>query len=79
MKKLLYTMGLILLMTSCGSDKYESWAEPMANGPETPQSVVLAVSPAAAIDYASLTAEKVQLFVPSSGMPSPCPTSSTQC
>jgi len=64
MKKLLYTMGLLLLMTSCGSDKYESWVEPMANGPETPQSVSLDVAPAAAIDYATLTAEEVQLFVP---------------
>ena len=64
MKKLLYTMGLVLLMTSCGSDKYESWVDPMANGPETPQSVSLDVAPAAAIDYATLTAEEVQLFVP---------------
>lgn len=57
-------MGLVLLMTSCGSDKYEDWAEPMANGPEDAQSVTLAVSPASAIDYANLTAEEVQLFVP---------------
>lgn len=64
MKKILYMMGLVLLMTSCGSDKYEDWAEPMANGPEDAQSVTLAVSPASAIDYANLTAEEVQLFVP---------------
>lgn len=64
MKKLFYMMGLALLMVSCGSDKYEDWASPMANGEEGSQSVTMAVGNAAAIDYATLTADEVQLFVP---------------
>lgn len=54
-------MGIALLMASCTED-YKDWADPITNGPEDPISVGISVSPANAIDFATLTAETVQLF-----------------
>lgn len=57
-------MGIALLLTSCGTDMYEDWASPMSNGDEGSESVTLAVTSANAIDYANVTTDQVQLFVP---------------
>ena len=61
MKKILSMMGIALLMASCTED-YKDWADPITNGPEDPISVGISVSPASAIDFATLSAETVQLF-----------------
>ena len=54
-------MGIALLMASCTED-YKDWADPIANGPEEPISVGISVSPANAIDFATYTGAKAQLF-----------------
>ena len=54
-------MGIALLMASC-TDDYTDWADPIKNGPEDPIGVGITVTPAAAIDFATTTAETVQLF-----------------
>lgn len=54
-------MGIALLMASC-TDDYKDWADPITNGPEDPIGVGITVSPAAAIDFATTTAETIQLF-----------------
>ena len=56
-------MGLVLLMASC-SDNYTDWANPQSNAQEDAKTVNLTVNPASAIDFATLTADSVQLFVP---------------
>ena len=63
MKKILSMMGIALLMASCSED-YTDWANPLSNEQEEPKTVTLALDNAADIDYATLTAETVQLFVP---------------
>ncbi|MBR1687300.1 MAG: DUF5115 domain-containing protein [Prevotella sp.] len=64
MKKILSMLGIALLMASC-SETYEEWLSPQANGAEAAQTVEMTVGAAPAVDYANLTAENVQLFVPS--------------
>ena len=61
MKKILSMMGIALLMASCTED-YKDWADPITNGPEEPISVGITASPASPVDFATLTAESVQLF-----------------
>ena len=61
MKKILSMMGIALLMASCTED-YTDWAQPITNGPEEPFSVGISVSPASAIDFATVASETVQLF-----------------
>ena len=63
MKKILYGLTLMAAMVSCTED-YKDWASPTVNPQEEPQSVTLSVANAAAINYDGLTAETVQLFVP---------------
>lgn len=54
-------MSMALLMAGCTED-YKDWAQPFQNGPEEPVSVSISVSPAAAIDFATITDETVKLF-----------------
>ncbi len=54
-------MSMALLMAGC-TDDYKDWAQPFQNGPEEPVSVSISVSPAAAIDFATITDETVKLF-----------------
>jgi len=61
MKKILSLMGMALLMASC-TDDYKDWAKPFSNAPEEAYSVSLSASPASAIDFATVTADKVQVF-----------------
>lgn len=63
MKKILSMMGIALLMASCSED-YTDWANPLSNEQEDPKTVTLTLDNAADIDYATLTSETVQLFVP---------------
>jgi len=63
MKKIFYIMGLVLFMASCTGD-YTDWADPQSNAQGDAQSVTLTVANAAAIDYANVTADSIQLFVP---------------
>jgi len=68
MKKLLSIMGAALLMASCTED-YTDWATPFSNSAESAISVSLSVAPAATVDFASVTDENVQLFVPTISAP----------
>ena len=61
MKKILSVMSMALLMAGC-TDDYKDWAQPFQNGPEEPVSASISVSPAAAIDFATITDETVKLF-----------------
>ena len=63
MKKIFYTLGLLLLSASC-TDDYTDWANPQQNEQEESQTVSLSVSAASAIDFATLTTDRVQLFTP---------------
>ena len=63
MKKLLYLVGLVFCFASC-TDDYTDWANPLTNGPEDSKTVMMTVEPAAPIDYANVSSEMVQLFVP---------------
>ena len=63
MKKILSMMGIALLIASC-SDDYTDWANPLTNAQEEAKTVTLAIEQADDIDFATLTAETVQLFVP---------------
>ena len=64
MKKLFIMASAALLLASCGSDEYEEWAKPQANGAETAGEVKFTVAEAPAIDFKTETADSVQLFVP---------------
>ena len=61
MKKILSVMSMALLLAGC-TDDYKDWAQPFQNGPEEPVSASISVSPAAAIDFATITDETVKLF-----------------
>lgn len=63
MKKILCALGLTLLIASCTGD-YTDWADPKTSEPEETGTVTLAVANAADIDYATVTADSIQLFVP---------------
>jgi len=52
---------MALLMAGCTED-YKDWAQPFQNGPEESVSVSISVSPAAPIDFATVTDETVKLF-----------------
>lgn len=54
-------MSMALLMAGCTED-YKDWAQPFQNGPEESVSVSISVSPAAPIDFATVTDETVKLF-----------------
>ena len=64
MKKLLIMASAALLLASCGSDEYEAWSAPQSNSAETTSTVTLTVGEASAIDFNTVTADSVQLFVP---------------
>ena len=64
MKKLIYLLGIICLMASCSED-YTNWADPQSNPSEEPSIVELSVEPAAPVVFADVTAETLQLFIPS--------------
>lgn len=53
-----------LLITACGSDEYQEWTRPQANGEEVAKEVKFTVAEAPAIDFNTVTADSVQLFVP---------------
>lgn len=50
-------------MAGCSED-YTDWADPQSNPQEGAKTVALTVSPAAAIDFAAVTTDSVQLFIP---------------
>ena len=54
-------MGIALLMASCTKD-YTDWAKPFSNDPEEAFSVNFTASPASPINFATIDADKVQLF-----------------
>mgnify|MGYP002744238725 FL=1 len=64
MKKLLIMASTALLITACGSDEYQEWTRPQANGEEVAKEVKFTVAEAPAIDFNTVTADSVQLFVP---------------
>ena len=51
------------MLTGC-SDDFTNWANPMSNAEENAKTVNLSLSPAAAIDFATVTTDSVQLFIP---------------
>ena len=63
MKKILFGLTLVAALASCTED-YTDWAQPQHNDPEAAQTVEVQVGGAPDVDYATLTADSVQLFVP---------------
>lgn len=53
-----------LALAACSGNPYDDWADTQKSDPEAPKTVTMAVAPAAAIDFSTLTADSVQLFVP---------------
>ena len=63
MKKILSMIGIALLAAGC-TDDYTDWANPFKNDPEAAKTMTMSVSAASTIDFATVTAESVQAFVP---------------
>ena len=55
-------LGIALLMTSCNED-FKNWNDPQSNS-ESAKNVGFTVANAAAINYAELEGDSVQLFIP---------------
>lgn len=65
MKKNIFFLGMAALaLAACSGNPYDEWSDAQHSDPEDAKTVTLAVAPAAAIDFATLTADSVQLFVP---------------
>lgn len=62
MKRVLYTLGVALALASCGSNEYQDWAAPQSNAEESPITVAFAATPAAAINFNTVTTDSVALF-----------------
>lgn len=62
MKKIFYTIGLVLLAASC-SDEYTDWADPQSHD-EDVKTVTMQLAPVNDIDLALVTTDSVQLFAP---------------
>jgi len=56
--------GISAALTGC-TDDYTDWASPFKYDPEPAKTMTMTVSPAATIDFSSVTSETVQAFVPS--------------
>ena len=63
MKKILSMIGIAMLAAGC-TDDYTDWANPFKNDPEAAKTMTMSVSAASTIDFATVTAESVQAFVP---------------
>ena len=63
MKKILFGLTLVAALASCTED-YTDWAQPQHNDPEAAQTIEVNVGGAPDVDFATLTADSVQLFVP---------------
>jgi hypothetical protein len=67
MKKIFYTLGLALLMVGCSDEDFTNWKAPQsvpANAEEAAKTVKVTVTPGEAVDFATVTADSVQLFTP---------------
>lgn len=64
MKKSILIFGFALALASCASDSYEDWSDPQHSDPEASKDVKLAIGNAPAINFGTLTADSVQLFIP---------------
>lgn len=64
MKKSILIFGFALALASCASDSYEGWSDPQHSDPEASKDVKLAIGNAPAINFGTLTADSVQLFIP---------------
>jgi len=65
MKKLMIMATAALLLAGCSADKYEDWAAPQSSQEETSKTASFDVANVAAtIDFANVTTDSVQLFVP---------------
>ena len=56
-------MGLALILASCG-DTYENWGSPQSTEQEAAKTVSMSLKEAAAINFATLSTDSVQLFIP---------------
>ena len=63
MKKILSMIGIAMLAAGC-TDDYTDWANPFKNDPEAAKTMTMSVSATSTIDFATVTAESVQAFVP---------------
>ena len=65
-KYMFYALSLAALtMTACDDESYNDWASPVQNPQEEyAEGISLTLQPTATVDYATLTEESVQLFVP---------------
>lgn len=65
MKRNILFLGLAALaLASCNVNEYEDWADPQHSDQEAAKTVSMDVAAAQPIDFATLTADSVQLFVP---------------
>lgn len=65
MKKNILFLGLAALaLTACSDNGYDDWADAQSSAQDAAKIVSLALAPAQAIDFSTLTADSVQLFVP---------------
>lgn len=65
MKKNIFFLGMAALaLAACSGNPYDEWADPQHSDAEDAKTVAINVGPAAAIDFATLTADSVQLFIP---------------
>lgn len=53
-----------LALTACSDNGYDDWADAQSSAQDAAKTVSLALAPAQAIDFSTLTADSVQLFVP---------------
>lgn len=65
-KYMFYALSLAALtMTACDDESYNDWAQPVQNPQEEyAEGITLTLQPTATVDYATLTDDSVQLFVP---------------
>ena len=64
MKNSLLIFGFALALASCASDSYEAWEDPQHSDPEASKDVTLSIENAPAINFGTLSADSVQLFIP---------------
>ena len=64
MKKSILFLGLAAALASCSSGEYEGWADPQSTAQEDAKTVAFTATAGTAIDFNKVTADSVQLFVP---------------
>lgn len=64
MKKIYFMFCAAMALAGCSNDEYTDWANPQSNAQDDAKTVALSVADASAINFATLTSDSVQLFIP---------------